>query len=244
MNDSLRLNWKMRYEWYPNARYLKGFDNLLSAYLPREHGRILDIGCGQSPFILDMLDSDFELNAQDAEAFQIDYLKQRITDKGYPIERVNYSITRFPSTEFHGKFHGVILSNVLHFYTLDQSQAEIISPLIKLLEPGALLCITVHSKKHLSNKLPITKESQFQHFFNRTDLNLLFPKEQFRSLCYLTQSSYPRIYDRDFYKAWIQQFHHDNDVFDQATIQIAQNEYLKNGRQDSITVVYKMKNSN
>jgi|GEM_PF-5287307 len=42
MDDSLKLNWKIRYEWYPNERYLKGYDNLLSAYLPKKQGRIPD----------------------------------------------------------------------------------------------------------------------------------------------------------------------------------------------------------
>ncbi len=244
MDDGLKLNWKMRYEWYPNERYLKGFDNLLSAYLPKKQGRILDIGCGQSEFILDMLDSKFELYAQDEEVFQLDYLKQRIRDQDYPVERVNYCASRFPNTEFTGKFEGIVISNILHFYLFKEIRTSFIEPLVELMAPGSILVVTVHSTKHPSKKLPITKESHFQHFFTRADLNLLFPKERFHSLCYLTKSSYPRVYDREFYKAWIQKFCHDNGVFDKETIQMAQYEYLKNGREDSITVVYKMKDSN
>jgi len=60
MDDSLKLNWEMRYKWFLNEMYLKGFDNLLTTYIPSDQGRFLDIGCGQSEFILDMLDSNFE----------------------------------------------------------------------------------------------------------------------------------------------------------------------------------------
>jgi 2-polyprenyl-3-methyl-5-hydroxy-6-metoxy-1,4-benzoquinol methylase len=243
MDDSMKLHWKMRYEWYPNDKYLKSFDDLVSAYLLQKSGRILDIGCGQSPFILDMLESKFELYAQDEECLQISYLQQRIRDQGYPLERVNYSTSRFPNTEFTGKFEGVVISNILHFYSLEEIQTSLLPTLFALLKPGSILIVTVHSTKHPSSKLSITKESYFQHFFNHTDLNLLFPKDRFYTLYYLTKSVHSRIYENEFLKAWIKQFHHDNDVFDQRTIQKAQKDYLKESRQDSITVVYKMKDS-
>lgn len=244
MDESLKLNWKMRYEWFPNEKFLKGFDNLLTAYLPKDEGRILDIGCGQSEFIIDMLGSNFKLHAQDEEIIQIDYLKQRIRDQGYPIERVHYCLDRFPNTEFTGKFEGVIISNLLHFYSLKEIQTSLLPPLFKLLKLGSILIVTVHSTKHLSSKEPINEESYFKHFFSRADLNMLFPSEQFVTLSYDTKSYSTRVYEKEFYKAWLQQFYHDNKVFDKGTIKKAQDDFFKNDRQDNITVVYQVKDLN
>ncbi len=241
MDESLRLNWKMRYEWYPNERYLKGFENLLSAYLPVKQGRILDIGCGQSEYILDMLDSKFDLFAQDEEVFQLDYLKQRIHDQGHSKERVNYCNLRFPNTEFSGKFDGIVISNILHFYDLAEIKAKILPPLFDLLKASSILIVTVHSTKHPSSKHLITEASYFKHFFTEADLEMLFPAVQFQTLCYQTKSWHTTVYDEEFLKTWLQQYHHDNGVFDSKAIQRAQNNYLKNGRQDNITVVYKKK---
>ncbi len=242
MDDNMKLNWEMRYQWYPNDRILKGFENLLTAYLQNDRGRILDIGCGQSDYILDMLDSKFELFAQDEESFQIDYLQRRIRNKGFPIERVNYCTSRFPQTEFIGKFEGVVVSNILHFYSLEEIQTSILPPLVNLLKPGSILCVTVHSTKHVSAKLPITDESYFKHFFSRADLNQLFPIERYQTLYYQVKSCHTTVYEEEFIRAWLKKVYNNHQIYDGKRILKAQNDYLKNGRIDNITVVYKMKN--
>lgn len=221
MDEDIKLNWKMRYEWYPNELYLKGFENLLTAYLPNDQGRILDIGCDQSEYILDMLDSKFELFAQDEEEFQINYLKQRINDKGFPIERVKYSTCRFPETDFKGKFEGVVVSNILHFYSLEEIQTSILPILVKLMKSGSILCITVHSTNHLSSNLPITEDSYFKHFFNKADLKLLFPIEVYQTLYYQTKSYQTTVREIEFYKAWIKKVYHSHRIFDERRIQSA-----------------------
>ncbi len=87
MNDKMKLYHKMYPEWYPNSMLLKGFSNLLTAYMPHRRGKIIDIGCGpNSCYILVLLKSDFELYAEDIDPTLIEYLKERILQSNEKVE--------------------------------------------------------------------------------------------------------------------------------------------------------------
>jgi len=79
----MRLHWELRHAWYSNKRLLGGFYNPLKAHIVHQSGKLIDIGCGQSTYILDMHESEFGLIAVDAEPLQLEYLRKRIADQGH-----------------------------------------------------------------------------------------------------------------------------------------------------------------
>lgn len=210
---------------------------MLTKYLELENGKIIDIGCGQSPYLLDLLKSKYELYAVDIEPIQIEYLKKRVEDSNFQINRINYSTDKFPNNEFGNlEYSGIILSNILQFYTF--KEAEILSKsVIKSLSKNGVIVITAHSRKHKGNK---KEKDYFKHFYSKSDFYKLFPKKQFQYL-YVEEKQYQLDNEnREFIKDWIKQIHikiwNKNDT---VAIENKQKEYLSESRIDNITIVLK-----
>lgn len=240
MTEGFKLYWKLYYEWFPNDKIKIGFKNLLDKYLYIEEGKIIDIGCGQSPYLIDMLNSNFKLYAVDIEPLQIEYLQKRVSDSNFPIERINYSTNIFPSKEFEDfKFTGIILSNILQFYTLPD--AKIFTDRLKnSIVNGGIIVITAHSWKHPGNK--VEKKEHFKHFYSKSDLYKLFPKKEYEYLYVTEQEAHPDKYEIEFLKEWIKQVHiqlwNNNNL---VAIEKKQNQYIDNSRINNITMVLKKK---
>jgi SAM-dependent methyltransferase len=58
----------------PNEKYLENFQNLLQLYMPTQSGIILDVGCGQSEYILDLIHQPHKFFAIDIDNDQLAYL--------------------------------------------------------------------------------------------------------------------------------------------------------------------------
>jgi 2-polyprenyl-3-methyl-5-hydroxy-6-metoxy-1,4-benzoquinol methylase len=238
MTDEFKLHWELHYQWYSNEKIKIGFKNLLDKYLFLQSGKIIDIGCGQSPYLINMLNSNFELYALDIEPLQIEYLKKRVADSSFPIDRINYSIKKFPSKDFENfHFAGIVLSNILQFYTFLEA-IEFTDVIKKSIVKDGIIVITVHSWKHFGNKE--SKKDYFKHFYAKSDLYKLFPKKEYDYMYVNELESYPDKEQIAFINEWIKQVHlqiwNKNDV---ALIEKKQKEYLAANRTNNITVVLK-----
>ena len=237
MTEEFKLHWELYYKRFPTNKIKADLKNLLTKYLELEKGKVIDIGCGQSPYLLDLLESSYELYAVDIEPVQIEYLKKRVEDLDFQINRINYSTDKFPNNDFGNlEFSGIILSNVLQFYTF--KEAEIFSKsIIKSLSKNGVVVITAHSWKHHGNK---KEKDYFKHFYSKSDFYKLFPKKQFKYL-YVEEKQYQLDNEnREFIKDWIKQIH--TKIWnrnDSVAIEKKQKEYLSESRIDNITIVLK-----
>ncbi|MBK7428518.1 MAG: class I SAM-dependent methyltransferase [Saprospiraceae bacterium] len=136
----------------------------MKAYCSKETGKIIDIGCGQSTYLLDFLDSKFDLYGVDIDQLQLNYLEQRINAANHNKERVNLSSEEFPTKDFVdiGAFDVIILSNLLHFYTKPEAK-RFISDVLRFSSSGTYILVTVHTKDHYLANNKITSDSFLNH---------------------------------------------------------------------------------
>jgi cyclopropane fatty-acyl-phospholipid synthase-like methyltransferase len=231
----MKLYWKLYLEWFSNDKILSDFLNPIHNYGLHVSGKIIDIGCGQSEYLLDLLDTDFELFAVDTEESQLEFLKQRVISAGYSEKRLIYSSKEFPSDDFKDfSFSCIIVSNLLHFFSKEQA-FKFIAGLSNYSSSGCLIIITVHSQDHLSNKKETNSESYFKSFYSKKDLHEMFPISQFEYLSFIEKEKEPSNYQIKFLKHWINENYKDKCTLDQ--IKKIQNNYQQTCCTNSIDFV-------
>lgn len=238
MNETMKIYWKLYEELYPNHLILKNFTNLLDKYHSNNYGSIIDIGCGQSSYLIDFYKNrNHSLYAIDTEQSQVDALKRRLQDVS-SISNISYSTNKFPTVEFSKViFSGVIMSNLLHFLNKTETK-NLITKVENQIVKGSILLITVHSWKHKSNG----DFSYFKRFFKKNDLYELFPRNKYEYLYYSRVSS---LIDNEtiiFFEKWLELVASQNGIKDKPHISRMKTEYLKkNNTNEYITMVLKRK---
>lgn len=147
-------------------------------------GPMIDIGCGSASMLLDFAKSDRELFAIDTDLDALVRLEARVRE----IDQANIDNWKFLQLEFFGdqlpnhEFSIVNLSMLLHFFTIDKC-STLANQLLPITRTGSLVCVSVHSDRHSENKSDnANRFSYFKHYFSETDLDNLFPSEQFYRL--------------------------------------------------------------
>ena len=212
---------------------LRGFENQLLDYLEVDKGKILDIGCGQSPHLLSMVGTRFDLYAVDEDLNQLRYLRQRVKDEAGDENRLYYFSEKFPSDTFTGlKFNGIIASNILHFYSFTGA-ASFVERLENYLADDGLILIKVHNKDHGANKAG--SRTHFKHFFSREDLVNLFPPSRYELLFFSHKNYVKTTSYKNFLREWIRGEWLLEGVNDEEIIRQAQDDYLKGNDENSLT---------
>ncbi len=170
-----RIYHKTYFDFYPKIGFLDGFENLLEKYLPEKKGKILDVGCGQSRYILSMIDGDYEFLAIDDSEAAFEFLSLRISGEVCRNKIDCISHPFHPDMIKNEVFNGVVLSNILHFYNY-QDATEVVDAIKKSLIKDSVVYVCVHSDEHPGNKL---KRTQFKHFFSKKEIKDLFPESEF-----------------------------------------------------------------
>ena len=219
-----KIYWKLYEESYTNDEILKNFANLMDVYHPQKKGKIIDIGCGQSQYLIDFYkNSEHELYAVDDEPIQIDALKRRI-EKIKSNSLIKFSTNKFPSPEFSEViFSGVIISNLLHFMELNQSKA-FIENIEKQISKDSILLLTTHSWKHSSNG----DFRYFKHYFRKQDFYKILPKSKYEYLYFEQTTALSSEKEIEFVKEWIKKVYNHNNIYDDNLILMEQLRYMKN----------------
>jgi SAM-dependent methyltransferase len=179
------------FEAFSNEKILKNFRNMLELYMPVQSGSILDIGCGQSEYILDSLKKNFEFVAVDQDVDELTRLRKRIQ----MISEDHLSKIRFVHSTFESLiledqlFDGIVLSNILHFFPLEQTFL-LINGLRKHIKTGTVIVVVVHNGEHPCSRGE-DPFSFFKHYFSHGDLESLFSKKDFDYLYSSTTSARP-----------------------------------------------------
>lgn len=225
---------RLYFEKFSNDEVLRYFQNSLAMYLPKKKTKILEIGCGQSDYILDFAKNfEHELFAIDKDHIAIDYLSKRISQLDNPA-KVNFYAQEFSALKFNElTFGGIILHNFLHFYTLNQVE-EIIQSLSPYMEKGTIISVIVHSWRHPSRG----KKSPFKHFFKKSDFYRIFPKRKYEYLIYGTSSHLKTQDQVSFYNLYIEKLCKLNNIQDEVEIKKYQQEFREtNPRQEQLELL-------
>jgi len=185
MEETLKIYWTLYSEFYSNEMMIRKNHNPLREYEDEFiDGPILEVGCGQSSFLLEFSKSGKEIYAVDNDNLQLDILNKRITAYSSPdpdtVHLLNLTIPTDKLPE--KKFSIVIMSDFLHFFSL-RDATVFMDEIITRTTKGSLVYVRVHSKKHSYNN-PLTPEisEYFKHFFSTEDLNILFNYNNFECL--------------------------------------------------------------
>lgn len=187
MDETLRIYWQLYYELYSNDLMIHKKTNLLRDFEEEFiEGPILELGCGQSNFLVEFSKIGKEIFAIDNEDFQLDLLKNRIESySGKNAEKLHLLNITIPEKEIPKEiFSLVIISDFLHFFSLEECK-KIIAQIISRTKEGSLIYIKVHSKSHsYSSSEDSGVHNYFKHFFLENDLTNLFDEKYFERIIF------------------------------------------------------------
>lgn len=206
MEETLKIYWKLYSEFYSNEMMIHKNHNPLREYEDEFiDGPILELGCGQSSFLVEFSKSGREIFAVDNDNLQLDILNKRITTYSAPTsDRLHLLNLTIPKDKLpEKKFSLVIMSDFLHFFSL-QDAKSLMNEIVARTSKGSIIYIRVHSKKHSYNN-PLDPEisEYFKHFFSLKDLNILFNHTNFECLiCSENQQFVKSKYEETMEVAW------------------------------------------
>lgn len=183
MDDSMQIQAELYFKKFSVDEILKQLNSHPIKKYEDEliEGSIIDIGCGQSAFLLDFIQTDRKIIAIDKEQLQLDYLKSRVKNqKGAKLENWTFQLSNFPVDKLPDEEYSlIIMSNILHFFTLEKC-IEIGKIVEEHSQKGTMIYTAVHSLKHYVNDLENPeKNAFFKHFFSVEDLEKIFPLDKF-----------------------------------------------------------------
>lgn len=218
MDETLRIYWKLYSETFSNESMIHKTSNLLRNFEEEFiEGPILELGCGQSNFLVEFSKTGREIFAIDNEAFQLDLLKKRIKSfAGENAGKLHLLNITIPEKEIPQEiFSLVIASDFLHFFSINECK-NIISQIISRTKKGSLIYVKVHSKSHSYSDSPNEDlHNYFKHFFTENDLKELFKDEHFERMIFsnTVQDIRPK-FKRDFEIKWSEKILDEYEIFD------------------------------
>lgn len=187
MDETLQIYWKLYNEMFSNEFIIRKSSNLLRKFEEEFiEGPILELGCGQSSFLVEYSKTGKEIFAVDNEDFQLNLLKKRIEsyagNNAGGLHLLNITI---PDKEIPKEiFSLIILSDFLHFFSINECK-NIITQILSRTQKGSLIYVRVHSKLHSYNdSLNPGIHEYFKHFFIESDLTELFDEKYFERMIF------------------------------------------------------------
>ncbi|MES2827680.1 MAG: class I SAM-dependent methyltransferase [Bacteroidota bacterium] len=242
MDDQMRLYWEAYSENFSTDDLIRVLHNPLRDYENEfVDGAIVDIGCGQTTFLFDYINTNRKLIGIDNDQYQLDFLKNRLDAlpiTGANIELLNLTLLsdNLPAEPYSVVF----LANILHFFNLAQCQ-EIIAQMKLNLASGSFIYVWAHSDKYYRND-PSNPENNeyFKHYFTLTDLDNLLVPAGFERLLY---SETERLFSKkemQTQERWLEKYLDHLEIFDQSERQSIKKEHLINNPEADIIGVYRL----
>ncbi len=244
MDDSMKLYWETVFDEISTEKSIRHFSNPLREYedefIP---GAIIDIGCGQSDFLLDYANASRKLYAIDNEEIQLDYLKKRAKEiSTNNLENWDFTQLNFPEDELpKDKFSVIILSNILHFFSIEEC-VEIEKIIDNIAESGTMIYISVHSYKFYANK-PENPDNNdyFKHYFKTDDLETIFPKEKYEYMYVAEIEKIDSKFETEIASKWLDKDLKNDGITNIRIINKIKKDYLKDKMQSDIqTIIRKL----
>lgn len=243
MDSTMQLYWETAFKMMPNS-YLLNQANPIKEYKDELiDGAVLDIGCGQSGFLLEFATSDRELIAIDNDEMQLDFMKNRLLE----LCAENSNQWKFLSNTFpndgipKNKYALIVLSNILHFYSLNDC-IKIGKQLLESCSKGTLIYVCVHSHRHYKNAPNDPDNNEyFKHFFTNPDLEKVFPKELFEIIYQADVSRKLPKLELEIANIWIENSLRAQGYTDPYEIMEIKADYLQDINHSNLNFIFKRK---
>lgn len=244
MDNSMKIYWELYFNNFPVDKILRQTNNPIREYEDELiEGAIMDIGCGQSSFLLDFAHSDREIIAIDNEQLQLDYLMERVKSyKSANIENWSFNLLNFPNDKLPNKEYSLIIfSNILHFFSLIEC-IEIGKIVNAICQKGTLIYAGVHSHKfYANNPKDPNNNDYFKHYFTIEDLEKVFPKENFERIYYAEIEKTDPEVEAELTEKWLDKSLEADGITDPRHIEFIKKDYMKNKNQSDIVTIFRKK---
>ncbi|WP_033959047.1 class I SAM-dependent methyltransferase [Psychroserpens jangbogonensis] len=245
MDETLRIYWKLYNEIFTNEILIHKSHNLLRKFEEEFiEGPILELGCGQSNFLVEFSKTGKEIFAIDNEEFQLNLLKKRIESyAGKDAGKLHLLNITIPEKEIPQEiFSLVIATDFLHFFPM-RGCKNIISQIISRTQKGSLIYIKVHSKSHSYNDTSDTGiHEYYKHFFTEKDFTELFDDKYFERIIFSnTVQNIRSKFTREMQTKWTKKVLDEYQIFDQLERQAIFEENNKELNVGSLECVYRRK---
>lgn len=245
MDKTLRIYWELYNETFSNELMMHKSHNLVRNFEEEFiEGPILELGCGQSNFLVEFSKTGKEIFAIDNEDLQLNLLKKRIESyAGKEAGKLHLLNITIPEKEIPQEiFSLVIASDFLHFFSINECR-KIISQIISRTQKGSLIYVRVHSKSHSYSVSPDPQlHKYFKHFFTESELTELFDEQYFeRMILSSTVQNIRSKFTRDMEIKWTVNVLDEYQIFDPQERQEHLDEINQELNVGSIECIYRRK---
>jgi SAM-dependent methyltransferase len=242
MDVQMRLYWEAYSENYTTDDLIREINNPLRHYENEfVDGAIVDIGCGQTTFLFDYINTPRKLLGFDNDQHQLNLLRERLD--ALPAIKANielHNLTLLSEPLPSGIYAVVFLANILHFFNLMECQ-KIITELKRNLVKGSMVYVWAHSDKYYRND-PSNPDNYeyFKHYFTLSNLDNLFIPSGFERLAF---SETERLFSKkemQTQEKWLEKYLDHLKIFDKRERKSIKNENLVNNPENDITCIYRL----
>lgn len=242
MDDSMKLYWELYFKNFPNDKIISQITNPIREYEDELiDGAIIDIGCGQSPILLDFSWMDREIIAVDNEQSQLNFLKQRaLKIEDCNIDNWKFCLLEYPKEDIPDKIYSLIIfADFLHFFSLKEciGIAEYIQ---KNTAKGTLIYVRVHSHKYYKNNPNDPNNNDyFKHYFTPEDLETVFKKGSFERIYIAEIEKIDSKDERSLVSKFLDKSYRLDGITNQKKIDFYKSEYLKDKTESYIMAIFR-----
>ncbi|WP_431199652.1 class I SAM-dependent methyltransferase [Mucilaginibacter sp. P19] len=243
MDVQMRLYWEAYSEIYSTKDLIRELQNPLRHYENEfVEGAIVDIGCGQTTFLFDYLDTKRKLIGIDNDKVQLKLLKNRLDalpSNTADVQLLNLTllVDALPSEPYSVVF----LANILHFFNL-QECGQIIDQLKANLMSGSFVYAWVHSDKYYMNDPSKPGNNDyFKHYFTLADLDSLFESVGFERVYYSETERYFSKKEMLTQERWLDKYMDHLKISNKKERKSLKDENLINNPESDLIAVYKMR---
>lgn len=242
MDAQMRLYWEAYSENFTTDDLIRRLHNPLRDYEDDfVDGAIIDIGCGQTTFLFDYINTNRRLIGIDNDQYQLDLLKNRLDTLPSKSTNINLlNLTLLDDKLPKETYSVVFLANILHFFNLEQCQ-EIIAQLKHNLISGSFIYVWAHSDKYYMNDASNPENNEyFKHYFTLADLDELFVPSGFKRLLYSETERLFSEKEMQTQKKWLEKYLDHLEIFDKSERASILEEHWKNNPEADIIGIYKL----
>ena len=244
MDHSMKIYCELYFDSFSNAKMIQQTANPVREYEDELiEGPIIDIGCGQSSYLLEFINTDRDIYALDNEQIQLDLLKKRVIQENKAkLDKWHFKNINFPDDLLPDRRYSlIILANILHFFSIEEC-LEIGKKIVELTETGSMIYIVVHSQKYYLNDPKNPKNNAyFKHYFTTKDLEKIFPKNLFERVYSAEIEKMDTQRDKEITSRWLDKSLESDGITDPRHKASIKKKYLKNRGQADIQMIFRRK---